>query len=131
MVPLVVQGAIAVVRNLPGWLDEASRLTEDWFGVRVSTEDLRGQIFSAASSLQSFAGDIAGNRIGAGGAALGLVFQVFTIGFFLFYFVAEGPKLRRGVCSLLPRDKQDDVLFVWATAIDKTGGYFSRACCSR
>lgn len=124
MVPFVVQGVIAVVRNLPEWLDQASRLTEEWFGVTVSTEDLRQQIFSASTSLQSFAGDIAGNVIGAGGAAIGLVFQIFTIGFFLFYFVAEGPKVRRGVCSLLPRDKQDDVLFVWATAIEKTGGYF-------
>ncbi|HEX6208694.1 MAG TPA: AI-2E family transporter [Actinomycetota bacterium] len=124
MVPFVVQGVLAVVRNLPSWLDQASRLTEDWFGVTVSTEDLRREIFSAASTLQSFAGDIVGNVIGVGGAALGAVFQVFTIGFFLFYFVAEGPRVRRGVCSLLPRDKQDDVLFVWGTAIDKTGGYF-------
>jgi len=124
MVPFIVEGVIAVVRNLPEWLDQVSRLTEDWFGVQVSTEDLRREIFSAESSLQSFAGDIAGNVIGAGGAALGLLFQVFTIGFFLFYFVAEGPKVRRGVCSVLPRDKQDDVLFVWGTAIDKTGGYF-------
>lgn len=124
MVPFIVQGVISVVRNLPGWLDEASRLTEEWFGVQVSTEDLRSQIFSAESSLRSFAGDIAGNVIGAGTAALGLVFQAFTIGFFLFYFVAEGPRFRRGVCSLLPREKQDDVLFVWGTAIDKTGGYF-------
>ncbi|HUG88135.1 MAG TPA: AI-2E family transporter [Actinomycetota bacterium] len=124
MVPFIVEGVIAVVRNLPEWLDQVSRLTEDWFGVQVSTEDLRREIFSAESSLQSFAGDIAGNVIGAGGAALGLLFQVFTIGFFLFYLVAEGPKVRRGVCSLLPRDKQDDVLFVWGTAIEKTGGYF-------
>lgn len=124
MVPFVVQGVLAVVRNLPEWLDQASRLSEEWFGVPVSTEDLRAQTFSAAISLESFAGDVAGNVIGAGGAALGLVFQIFTIGFFVFYFVAEGPKVRRGVCSLLPADKQDDVLFVWGTAIEKTGGYF-------
>ena len=52
-----------------------------------------------------------------------VLFQVFTIGLFAFYLVAEGPKLRRTVCSLLPQKRQRYVLEVWDVAIAKTGGY--------
>jgi predicted PurR-regulated permease PerM len=38
--------------------------------------------------------------------------------------VAEGPKLRRAICGLLPPANQKHVLFVWDTAITQTGGYF-------
>ncbi len=43
---------------------------------------------------------------------------------FTFYIVAEGPKLRRIVCSALPPKSQERVLFIWEQAIEKTGGYF-------
>jgi predicted PurR-regulated permease PerM len=38
--------------------------------------------------------------------------------------VADGPKLRRIVCSALPPRNQERVLFIWEQAIEKTGGYF-------
>ncbi|MFM7089149.1 MAG: AI-2E family transporter [Candidatus Paceibacterota bacterium] len=45
-----------------------------------------------------------------------------------YYLVADGPRLRRNICSLLPQNKQQRVLDVWVAAIDKAGGYFiSRA----
>jgi predicted PurR-regulated permease PerM len=41
---------------------------------------------------------------------------------------ADGPRLRRSVCSVLPPDRQREVLRVLDIAIEKTGGYFySRA----
>jgi predicted PurR-regulated permease PerM len=51
------------------------------------------------------------------------MFQVLTIGLFTFYFVADGPRFRRAVCSLLPPRIQVDLLAAWEVAIDKTGGY--------
>jgi predicted PurR-regulated permease PerM len=38
--------------------------------------------------------------------------------------VAEGPRLRRAICSALPPERQARVLFVWEQAISQTGGYF-------
>jgi predicted PurR-regulated permease PerM len=47
---------------------------------------------------------------------------------FSIYLTADGPKLRRTVCSLLPPARQDEVLRAWDLAIRKTGGYlYSRA----
>lgn len=42
----------------------------------------------------------------------------------VFYLVADGPRLRRNVCSLLPPARQQQVLDVWTAAIEKAGGYF-------
>ena len=47
---------------------------------------------------------------------------------FTYYLVADGPRLRRTVCSRLPPARQERVLQAWELAITKTGGYlYSRA----
>lgn len=54
---------------------------------------------------------------------LGGLFQVLTIFLFSFYFAADGPRLRRALCSVLPPARQTEVLRAWEIAVDKTGGY--------
>ena len=61
-------------------------------------------------------------------AALGVLVQGLSVLLFTFYLVADGPKLRRSICSRLPPERQRPVLDTWELAIDKTGGYlYSRA----
>ena len=62
--------------------------------------------------------------IDLGVAIVGGLFGLATVGMFLFYFVADGPRFRRVVCSFLPTETQRRVLTDWEIAIDKTGGYF-------
>jgi predicted PurR-regulated permease PerM len=38
--------------------------------------------------------------------------------------VAQGPQLRRAVCSRFRPDRQRRILFIWEQAIEQTGGYF-------
>jgi predicted PurR-regulated permease PerM len=60
--------------------------------------------------------------------ALGVVLQALSVALFTFYLVADGPRLRRAICSRLPPARQLRVLAGWELAIDKTGGYlYSRA----
>ncbi|HZJ47459.1 MAG TPA: AI-2E family transporter, partial [Acidimicrobiia bacterium] len=47
-----------------------------------------------------------------------------TIMLFTFYLVADGPKVRRSICSLLPPRRQREVLQTWEIAINKSGAYF-------
>jgi predicted PurR-regulated permease PerM len=42
---------------------------------------------------------------------------------FTFYFVAEGPQIRRKLLTLIPANQQKVVLETWEVAIEKTGGY--------
>ena len=63
---------------------------------------------------------------GAVGVALavgrGLLYFV-TVLVFAFYMTADGPRMRRAICSRLPRARQEVVLDTWEIAIEKTGGY--------
>ena len=44
--------------------------------------------------------------------------------FLIFYLVADGPKIRRTLCSLLPQNKQESFLSIWEEATKKAGGFF-------
>jgi len=44
--------------------------------------------------------------------------------FLIFYLVADGPKIRRTLCSLLPQSKQESFLSIWEEATKKAGGFF-------
>ena len=119
MVPLVIDQVQELVRRLPGWLDQASVYTERWFDVELTSQRILENIASAQADVQSIASNVAS----VGAFILGLIFQVLTIGLFTFYLVADGPRFRRGVCSVLPPKRQHEVLAAWNVAIDKTGGY--------
>jgi predicted PurR-regulated permease PerM len=119
MVPLVIDQVQELVTKLPSWLDQASVYTQRWFDVELTSGKILRNIASAQADIQQIATNVAS----FGAFVLGLLFQVLTIGLFTFYFVADGPRFRRGVCSLLPPRIQFDLLAAWEVAIDKTGGY--------
>jgi predicted PurR-regulated permease PerM len=119
MVPLVIDQVQELIERVPEWLERASVYTERWFDVELTSDQLLEEIENAGANLQTIASNVA--SIGA--FLLGLVFQVLTIGLFTFYLVADGPRFRRAVCSILPPRRQREILTAWNVAIDKTGGY--------
>ncbi len=119
MVPLVIGQVQELIDRLPELLDEASMYTERWFDTKLTSEAILQDIASAEDDIQQ----IAANLASVGAFVLSLIFQVLTIGLFTFYLVADGPRFRRAVCSLLPPNRQREVLGAWDIAIDKTGGY--------
>jgi predicted PurR-regulated permease PerM len=119
MVPLVIDQVQELIDRVPEWLQQASVYTKRWFDFELTTQEILDRIQSAQGNIQ----DIAANVASVGAFLLGLLFQVLTIGLFTFYLVADGPRFRRAVCSLLPPRRQREVLAAWEIAIDKTGGY--------
>lgn len=119
MIPLVIQQVRELFENVPGYVADISRYSERWFGYELSTERLTEQLRDVDISLAAYAG----NLLGVGAALLGFLLQLFTIALFTFYLVAEGPRVRRTVCSVLPPHRQREILWVWDVAVDKTGGY--------
>jgi predicted PurR-regulated permease PerM len=127
MIPLIVDQAVRLVDRIPGYIADISELAAR-FGIDLSPARASEALGGIDRTLQSLASDVAGSVFGVGQTLLNTIFQMLTIGLFTFYMTAEGPKFRRTVCSVLPPDKQREVLRVWDIAIDKTGGYFySRA----
>jgi predicted PurR-regulated permease PerM len=123
MVPLVVGQVQELVNSVPKWLDSIGTYTDRWFNIKLSSDRLLSQLRNVDSSIRAYAANIAGNLLGFGAAILSAVFQSLTILLFTFYLVADGPRVRRTVCSLMPRRRQREVLRAWEIAIDKTGGY--------
>lgn len=127
MVPLVIDQAVRFVERVPGYVEEISDFAAR-FGIDLSPDRASEALTDFDADLQGIAADVAGSVFGVGQALLNTIFQLLTIGLFTFYMTAEGPKFRRSVCSVLPPERQREVLRAWEIAIDKTGGYFySRA----
>ncbi len=123
MVPLVVDQVRELVQSAPDWVERISELIHNWFGVEVTTEQLLDQIQKANISLGDTASNLAGNIIHLSGRIAAGLFQMVTILLFTFYLVAEGPKMRRKLLTLLPAKQQKLVLETWEISIEKTGGY--------
>ncbi len=123
VVPAVISGTKQLIAAAPDLIERFVRLA-DRFGWHISAANLTEQIQTHAKELLSSATNLAGSLLGIAASFFGAVFRWATIALFTFYIVAEGPKLRRVICSGLPGKQQKHVLFVWNQAIEKTGGYF-------
>lgn len=119
MVPLVIDQVQELIQRVPQWLDRISVYTERWFGIELTGQ----KILDALANAQQDVRQIASNIASVGAFLLGLIFQLLTIGLFTFYLVADGPRFRRAVCSVLPPQRQREVLAAWEVAVEKTGGY--------
>ncbi len=119
----------ALATQINDVIDDAPQLIadlEDWLKENVDEgidlDSLQQQFVDdgrAADLATTFADDL----LNLGTTLLNIVFQAFTVLLFTFYLVAEGPKLRRTICSFLEPARQRMVLEVWDLAIEKTGGY--------
>jgi predicted PurR-regulated permease PerM len=123
MVPLVAEQVRALIQNIPEWVNNVNPTLDRWFHVKIATSSADAQSQKLMSAITSFGTRMAGNVLGIAVGFVGTIFQMFTIGLFSFYLIAEGPRVRRTMLSLMPSDRQLHVLRVWEVAIDKTGGY--------
>lgn len=108
--------------DAPGYINDIEDWVEDAFDIEVDAQGLLDE-FQEGGAVANLATRLADNLINLGATVVQVLFQILTIVLFTFYLVAEGPKLRRNICSLLPPDRQRQVLSIWNLAIDKTGGY--------
>jgi predicted PurR-regulated permease PerM len=125
---LLVDQIAQLVDQAPELIEEAADWLNDTFGLEIDTEGIQERLADEDSPFRTAATNLASKAFALSVSAVGLLFNLFTMLLFAFYLTAEGPKVRRFVCSLLPPAKQRAVLRGWEIAIDKTGGYlYSRA----
>lgn len=125
---LLVDQVTQVAGKLPQMLHDLIDWINRTFHTELSLDQLQHQVLKDSGTIEKYAQQAADNVWGVTGTVVGGLFQAFTVGLFTFYFTAEGPRVRRTVCSMLPPSKQAEVLRAWEIAIAKTGGYlYSRA----
>ena len=124
---LFVDQVSQLVDAIPGYAQQLVDLLNDQLGTDLEGDKLANEL-RANQGVRSFVSGVAAAAVGLSTTLVGLVLQSFTVGLFTFYLVADGPRLRRTVCSVLPPDRQQLALRIWELATESTGGYvYSRA----
>lgn len=113
---------IKIVEDFPNYLDSVI----SWINAHFKTELRRVDVQEGllrSDWLRNYVQNSATGVLDVSAQVLGGLFQLLTIALFSFYFAADGPRLRRALCSVLPPAKQAEVLRAWEIAVNKTGGY--------
>ena len=106
--------------------------TVDWlnstFGTTIDAQDVIAEFNDPDGRVQEFIQSQGDEAVRLSVTVIGVIFQGLSVVLFTFYLVADGPRLRRAICSRLRPGRQEQVLEAWDLAINKTGGYlYSRA----
>ena len=123
LIPAVVSGTRQLISSLPDLVNNLARYLKP-FGVQLDAAHIEDQVRKYGSQLLAGAGSLLGGVVKVATGIVGGIFQALTIALFTFYMVAQGPQLRRAVCSRFRPDRQRRILFIWEQAIEQTGGYF-------
>jgi predicted PurR-regulated permease PerM len=120
---VVVTQTSELFDNAPRYVRELEQFVNDDLGIEWNADGLVRDLRQGNTPIDASAGDIAESAIDATLTALGFLLQLVTVLVFAFYMTADGPHMRRAICSRLPARHQEVVLDTWEIAIDKTGGY--------
>ena len=112
-----------LVDELPDYVSDGAEWANERFGSEIDPSDLINQIESG--QITTFANDASRYLLSIGTTLAGVLFQTLTILLFTYYLTADGPRLRRLICSVLPPTRQVEVLRGLDLATDKTGAYIS------
>ncbi|MFE2128366.1 AI-2E family transporter [Streptomyces amritsarensis] len=113
---------VAMVEGFPGYLDSVINFINSTLRTDLSRLEIQESVLRS-DWLRKYVQNSASGVLDVSATVLGGLFKLLTIGLFSFYFAADGPRLRRALCSVLPPAKQAEVLRAWEIAVAKTGGY--------
>jgi predicted PurR-regulated permease PerM len=119
---VVVSEAKDLVDNAPKYVRDLERFVNDDLGIDWNADSLVRDLRSG-DAVKVNQGAITRTAFDVGLGIGGALLQIATVLVFAFYMTADGPRMRRTICSRLPRRHQEVVLHTWELAIDKTGGY--------
>ena len=120
---LVGQQVADLLKNSSTYVNDTVKFVNDTFNANIDPAQVNAKIADPTGPVQQFIRSQQDNVFSLSVQALGALFQSFTVLLFSFYLVADGPKLRRAICSRLRPERQRRVLDTWDLAITKTGGY--------
>ena len=125
---LVASQVADLLQNSEKYVNESVSFVNDTFNTKIDPREVNDKISDPNGPVQRFIDSQQDRVITLSVQALGALLQVFSVLLFTYYIVADGPKLRRALCSRLSPERQRSVLDGWEIAVNKTGGYlYSRA----
>lgn len=125
---LVGQQTADLLSNSETYVNDTVKFVNDTFGTNIDPGSVNERIRDPNGAVQQFINDQQGNAVRLSVQGLTMLLQIFSLILFSYYLVADGPRMRRAICSRLTPDRQQTVLEVWDVAVKKTGGFlYSRA----
>jgi predicted PurR-regulated permease PerM len=117
-----------LLQNSETYIRDTVDTINDTFGTKLDPQEVVDEFNRDDGAVQKFIDGQQDNVIRLSIQALSGVLAALSIMLFTYYLVADGPRLRRAICSRLRPERQRKVLAAWELAITKTGGYlYSRA----
>ncbi|MFD5156723.1 AI-2E family transporter [Streptomyces hawaiiensis] len=113
---------IKLIEGFPAYLDSVIHWINTHFRTDLKRVDIQEGVLRS-DWLRNYVQNSATGVLDVSAQVIGGLFQLLTIALFSFYFAADGPRLRRAICSVLPPARQAEVLRAWEIAVNKTGGY--------
>ncbi|AXE89084.1 AI-2E family transporter [Streptomyces sp. Go-475] len=113
---------IKMIEGFPAYLDSVINWINTHFKTDLKRVDIQEGLLRS-DWLRNYVQNSATGVLDVSAQVIGGLFQLLTIALFSFYFAADGPRLRRALCSVLPPARQAEVLRAWEIAVNKTGGY--------
>lgn len=125
---LVGQQVADLLRNSETYIRDTVDTINDNFGTELNADEVVAEFNDDDGPVQEFIRAQGDRAVSLSLAALSGLLQTLSVLLFTYYLVADGPRLRRVICTRLRPEYQRHVLGAWELAITKTGGYlYSRA----
>ena len=120
-----------LLQNSETYIRDTVDTINDLFGTSLNADEVVDEFNRPDGPVQRFIDAQQDRVVNLSLQALNGLLQALSVLLFTYYIVADGPRLRRAICSRLRPDRQRQVLAAWELAITKTGGYlYSRALLS-
>jgi predicted PurR-regulated permease PerM len=131
---VLVSQVISLIEKAPDYVESIAGWLNDAFGIEINVDETVSQLTGNREQLTELAANALGGILGLATTALGIIFQAFTIALFVFYILADLPKLREALLGRFPPAQQLHIDTITTITVEKVGGYvYSRlllALCS-
>jgi predicted PurR-regulated permease PerM len=131
---VLVNQVISLIEKAPDYVESIAGWLNDTFGIEINVDETVTQLTGNRQQLTEVAANALGGILGLATTALGIIFQAFTVALFVFYILADLPKLREALLGRFPPAQQLHIDTITSITVEKVGGYvYSRlllALCS-
>ena len=120
-----------LLQNSDTYISDSVNTINDTFGTHLDAQEVTDNFNNPDGAVQKFIANEQDNVVRLSVAAVGVLFQLFSVLLFTFYLVADGPKLRRALCSRLTPARQERVLGVGSWPAQRLAATSTAALCWR
>lgn len=114
---------VALVDQTPVYVQQTVDWVNSTFGTDYSVDEIVEELGGYDAIVRAGAETALSGVLGFTSSIVGLIFRGLTIGLFVFYILADLPKLRNTMLKNLPPQKQYYVDTFFTITIQKVGGY--------